>query len=180
MPDGAERCPVTSGAGRPRGGARGDGSPNDPDGAWARRGRQARFGYKLHLGVDGGSELVRRALLTPADVNETEVANALIAGDEAAVYGDVAYGTQARGIEDHLIRRPSKHHLRLSPAARRRHARIERVRRSVEPVSGTLKRSYGTQQVRYRGLSRNVTEMWFKLLAYNLRRADRLLADAPA
>jgi len=34
--------------------------------------------------------------------------------------------------------------------------------------------------VRYRGLARNTTEMWFKLLAYNLRRADRLLADAPA
>ena len=172
---------------RPRGGATGDGSPTDPDAAWARRGRQARFGYKLHLGVDAGSELVRRAELTPANVNETEVADALIAGDEAAVYGDAAYGTharsarlRARGIEDHLMRRPSQHHPRLSPAARRRHARIERVRRPVEHVFGTLKRSYGYQRVRYRGLARNATEMWFKLLAYNLRRADRLLADAAA
>ena len=111
----------------------------------------------------------------------------MIAGDEAAVYGDAAYGTHARsarlralGIEDHLMRRPSKHHPRLSPAARRRHARIERVRRPVEHVFGTLKRSYGYQRVRYRGLARNATEMWFKLLAYNLRRADRLLSDAPA
>lgn len=30
--------------------------------------------------------------------------------------------------------------------------------------------------VRYRGLARNATTMWFMLLAYNLRRADRLLA----
>ena len=30
------------------------------------------------------------------------------------------------------------------------------------------------------GLARNTTEMWFKVLAYNLRRADRLLTDAPA
>ena len=79
---------------RPRGGdaAR----PKDPDAAWARRGPQARFGYKLHLGVDADSELVRRAVLTPANVNETEVADALIVGDETAVYGDAAYGTQAR------------------------------------------------------------------------------------
>ena len=172
---------------RPKGSPTGAGSPRDPDAAWARRGRQARFGYKVHLGVDADSELVRRAALTPANVNETEVADRLIAGDEAAVYGDAAYGTHARsarlrrlGIQDQLMRRPSKHHPRLSPAARRRHARIERVRRPVEHVFGTLKRSYGYQRVRYRGLARNTTELWFKLLAYNLRRADRLLADAPA
>ena len=172
---------------RPKGGPTGAGSPRDPDAAWARRGRQARFGYKVHLGVDADSELVRRAELTPANVNETQVADGLIAGDEAAVYGDAAYGTQARsarlrarGIQDQLMRRPSKHHPRLSPAARRRHARIERVRRPVEHVFGTLKRSYGYQRVRYRGLARNTTELWFKLLAYNLRRADRLLSDAPA
>ena len=172
---------------RPKGGSTGAGSPRDPDAAWARRGRQARFGYKLHLGVDADSELVRRAELTPANVNETEVADGLIAGDEAAVYGDAAYGTHARsarlralGIQDRLMRRPSKHHPRLSLAARRRHARIERVRRPLEHVFGTLKRSYGYQRVRYRGLARNATEMWFKLLAYNLRRADRLLSAAPA
>ena len=158
------------------------GSPRDPDAAWARRGPHARFGYKLHLGVDADSELIRRAMLTPANVNETEVAG-LIAGDEGAVYGDAAYGTHARstrlralGIADRLMRRPNKHHPRLGPTARRRHARIEQVRRPVEHVFGTLKRSYGYQRVRYRGLARNTTEMWFKLLAYNLRRADRLLA----
>ena len=172
---------------RPKGGATGAGSPRDPDAAWARRGPQARFGYKLHLGVDADSELVRRAVLTPANVNETQVADQLIAGDERAVYGDAAYGTHARsarlrdlGIKDRLMRRPSKHHPRLSPAARRRHARIEQVRRPVEHVFGTLKRTYGYQRVRYRGLARNATAMWFMLLAYNLRRADRLLAGTAA
>ena len=172
---------------RPRGGGAGAGSPRDPDAAWARRGRQARFGYKLHLGVDADSELVRRAVLTPANVNETTVADGLIAGDEGAVYGAAAYGTHARsarlralGIADRLMRRPTKHQPRLGPTARRRHARIEPVRRPVEHVFGTLKRSYGYQRVRYRGLARNTTEMWFKLLAYNLRRADRVLAGAPA
>ena len=67
---------------RPQGGATGAGSPRDPDAAWARRGPQARFGYKLHLGVDADSELVRRAVLTPANVNETTVADGLIAGDD--------------------------------------------------------------------------------------------------
>ena len=63
-------------------------------GTWTRPGPgggpQARFGYKLHLGVDADSELIRRAVLTPANVNETTVADGLIAGDEGAVYGDAA------------------------------------------------------------------------------------------
>ena len=105
---------------RPKGGATGAGSPRDLDAAWARRGPQARFGYKLHLGVDADSELIRRAVLTPANVNETTVADGLIAGDEGAVYGDAAYGTHARsarlrvlGIQDRLMRRD----LQTSPPA---------------------------------------------------------------
>lgn len=78
-----------------RGGVTGGSRPRDPDAAWARRGPHARFGYKLHLGVDADSELVRRAVLTPANLNETQVADGLIAGGDAAVYGDAAYGTHA-------------------------------------------------------------------------------------
>ena len=43
---------------RPRDGATGEGSPRDPDAAWG-RGPHTCFGYKLHLGVDADSELVR-------------------------------------------------------------------------------------------------------------------------
>ena len=42
---------------------------------------------------------------------------------------------------------------------------------------GTLKRSYCYQRVRYRGVKRNALEMWFKLMAYNLRRADKILQE---
>ena len=48
------------------------------------------------------------------------------------------------------------------------------------PWFGTVHRSYGSQRVRYRGLARPTTELWFKLLADNLRRADRVLAGPTA
>ncbi len=44
----------------------------------------------------------------------------------------------------------------------------------VEKIFGTLKRSYGYSRVRYRSLERNAVETWFKLMAYNLRKAPRL------
>src|SRR3712207_6092202 len=63
-------------------------NPQDPQADWTRKGGQSHFGYKAHVAVDAGSGLIRRALLTPARINESLVADALICGDEGAVYGE--------------------------------------------------------------------------------------------
>ena len=54
-------------------------------------------GYKAHVGVDQDSGLVRRVVVTPANVNDTEVADELVMGDEAALYADKAYDKRAPG-----------------------------------------------------------------------------------
>ena len=51
---------------------------------------------------------------------------------------------------------------------------ISPVRSAVEKVFGTLKRSYRYHRVRYQGLEWNAIEMWFKVMAYNLIRSDRI------
>lgn len=74
---------------RQKGGGR---SEADPDAAWVKRpDGQARFGYKLHVAVDYGSGLVRRAEVTPANVADVEIGHHLVMGDERAVYADKAY-----------------------------------------------------------------------------------------
>ncbi len=85
----AQSAPPASNASKPS---------RDPDAAWTKREgtSKAHFGYKAHLAVDQGSLLVRGALLTPANVNDTEPADALIQGDERAVYADKAYDSHAR------------------------------------------------------------------------------------
>lgn len=162
-------------------------STTDPDAVWTRKGRSARFGYKAHLGVDGKSGLIRKAALTGANVNESEVADQLVSGDEAAVYADKAYESKVRrallrecGIKDRIMHRSHKNQRALPHWQARRNALIARARAPVEKVFGTLKRSYGYRQVRYMGIERNATELWFKCMAYNLRRAARLrYFDAP-
>ncbi|GAA3251574.1 hypothetical protein GCM10020258_07500 [Sphingomonas yabuuchiae] len=56
-------------------------APVDGDAAnTARKGRPGgHFGYKLHIGVDHGSRLIRRLVLTPANVNDTVPADDLVA-----------------------------------------------------------------------------------------------------
>lgn len=163
----------------------GAGSATDPDATWTRKGGRAAFGYKAHLGVDAGSGLIRRAVLTPAHVNESEVADTLISGDEGAVYADKAYESKARrarlrgqGINDRIMHRSHKSQRGLPYWQQRRNALIAPRRAPVEQVFGTLKRSYGYRTVRYLGLARNALELWVKCLAYNLRRASRLQALA--
>ena len=158
-------------------------SATDPDADWGFTGgkRQSLFGYKVHIGVDEGTGLVRKAVLTPAKVNESEVADELISGDEGAVYGDRAYESRERrkrlksqGINDRIMHRSHKNQKGLPHWQKRRNELISPIRKKVEKVFGTLKRSYGYSRVRYRGLERNGVEMWFKMMAYNLRRWMKL------
>ena len=167
------RPPLAEGRGAP--------SRTDPEAAWTRRGARSHFGYKVHLGVDADTGVVRRAVLTPANVAESDVADTLVSGDERAVYADKAYEStrrrqwlRAQGINDRIMHRSHKNQPALPDWQQQRNALIAPRRALVEKVFGTLKRSYGYQRVRYRGLGRNTVELWFKLMAYNLRKADTL------
>ena len=152
---------------------------HDGEAAWTRRGGSGKkhFGYKAHIAVDQGSGLVRDAILTPANVNDTEMADGLIQGDERAVYADKAYDTHARsarlkaaGIKNRIMRRGNKHHA-LTPRQRRRNKLIGKVRSAVETIFAILKRSYGYRRVRYFRLARNATQLALLCTALNLRRA---------
>src|SRR5918996_599116 len=74
----------------------GEVSAHDPAAGFTRRGQRSFFGYKAHLAVDQGSDLIRRAVLTSADIGDSIAADALIIGDEAAVLADKAYDAEAR------------------------------------------------------------------------------------
>lgn len=147
---------------------------------FAKRRGKAFFGFKAHLAVDQGSGLVRRARLTPANVNESVVADALPIGDEAAVYADKGYDSAARrallaarGVADGIMRRGHPRRP-LTPAETARNRALVPIRCAIERVFGTLKRSYGWTRVRYRGLARNAAHLDLLCLALNLRRVDVL------
>jgi IS5 family transposase len=157
-----------------------DAAAADSDAGFAKRAGKSgsTYGFKAHVAVDEGSQLVRTALLTPANVNETVVADALIQGDEGAVYADAAYDTharrallKARAIKDRIMHRPNKHHPVLPPGQRRRNRVISRIRARVETIFAILKRHYGYVRVRYIGLVKNQSHLHLLCIALNLRRA---------
>ncbi len=159
-------------------------SDKDPDAGFTKRqGQEDFFGYKAHIGVDLGSDLVRTAVLTSANINESTVADALICGDEKAVYADKAYESKERrrrlkeaGIKDRIMHRRHKHQKDGLPRLQKmRNRLITPIRANVERLFGLMKRSYGYRQVRYRGLVRNQAQLHLMCIAINLRRAETLL-----
>ena len=156
----------------------------DPDAAFAKQGRKTVYGYKAHLAVDQRSGLIRRAILTPANVHDTRPADHLVMGDEHAVYADKAYATHARraalkgrGIKDRIMHRPDKYHPQLPYWQARRNGLIRVIRATIERTFGTFKRGYGYACVRYFALAPNAVELQLKCIAFNLR---RMVALAPA
>ena len=68
-------------------------SERDPEAGWTKKNGKSHFGYKAHVAVDEGSEIIRTAILTSADLHDSQPAAHLIRGDEHAVYGDKAYAS---------------------------------------------------------------------------------------
>ena len=155
----------------------------DPDADWTRKEGRSYFGYKAHIAVDEGSGLIRRAELTSARISDSEKAEELVCGDERAVYADRGYESKERrkrlkaaGIKDRIMHRNHKHRPALPHWQAVRNRLIAPIRAAVERVFGTFKRGYGYRRVRYTRLDANRLHLRFLCIAFNLRRAEALLA----
>jgi hypothetical protein len=80
----SERDPQAGPSMSPDIGSCGDGA-SASCGCWTKKNGRSRFGYKAHAAVDEGSGLVRKAVMTPADVHDSVPADGLVQGDEEAV-----------------------------------------------------------------------------------------------
>ena len=135
------------------------------------------FGYKAHVAVDQGSGLIRKAILTPANVSDRTPATDLILGDEATLYADKGYDgwwfrdrLQDAGVKDGVMHSAYRNRP-LTEKQKRRNRDKSTVRSNVERCFAVMKRWYGYRRVRYRSLTRNALQLQLMCIAINLRRA---------
>ena len=153
-------------------------SPADPEADFGRGGLRSGFvfGYKLHAAVDQGSRLIRRLALTPASRQEVSIAPNLLEPGDGRVFADRGYDSQklrdllaALGLGDGLMRR-ARSNRPLPEADAARNLEIIPLRRPVEAVFGTLKRTYRLARMTAFSQARNRTNLNLAAFAYNLRR----------
>ena len=159
----------------------GEVSKVDPEATFTRKHGKTYFGYKMHIGVDQGSGLIRRLLTTTAAVHDSLAFKGLICGDEDAAYGDKAYGSKAHrewlkqlGIKDQLMHKAAKN-TPLKSWQVWFNKVVSGPRSQVEQAFGVFKRSWGLTRARYRGEARNAAHFLILATAYNLRRALSLV-----
>ena len=158
----------------------------DPEMHQARKGNQWYFGMKAHIGVDAQSGLVHTVAGTAANVNDLNMAGALLHGDEEAAFGDAGYQgvhkrQEAQGPTWHVAMRPGKRR-KLNPfiepdfVAERVEKMKASIRAKVEHPFRVIKRQFGFTKVRYRGLAKNTAQLVTLFALSNLWLARRALA----
>jgi len=157
-------------------------APVDPDARWGGKEDHLIYGYKGHIGLDEGSELIRQAKFTPANEHDGGSFEALVSGDEAVVYADKAYASQDRsdwlrdrGIEDGILFKAARGR-DLTAIQKLINQELTAIRRNVEHVFGTMKRIYSWRRSRYFNLERNRCSFFVLCSAYNLKRTIKLQA----
>jgi IS5 family transposase len=158
---------------------RSGGAP-DGDARYAKKHGKSYYGYKAHISADGDNQLVCRALITPANVDDSRVFEPLLEGQPRAVYADRMYDSAvnraalaAHGSANGIMRKGG-YKRPVSATEQARNVRKNRRRRQVERIFGHWKRCQGYRIVRYLGLVKNQLELTLKAVTCNLRRLATL------
>lgn len=155
----------------------------DPQASWAvKNGKAIAHGFKAHIAVDAGSEIVRAIETTTGSTHDSTPADRLIEQAPAkAVYADAAYceaerrkKLRSQGIVPRIRFNPRSGEL----TSRQRALNIQwaKVRAAVEHVFGDWKERRSLGRCRYVGLKKNALHFTLLAMAHNLRRWSVLAA----
>jgi IS5 family transposase len=117
-----------------------------------RKGNQWYFGLKAHIGVDSKEGVVHSVCTSAASVADKQMLPDLLHGEERKVWGDGGYQGQTDSIHQ------AAPHAQDMPVAGR----------SSKHVFRLLKRVFGFDKVRYRGIAKNHNRLCARFALVNL------------
>lgn len=134
----------------------------DPEMRQAKKGGSWHFGMKFHIGTDRRG-LVHSLTATHAAESDIKQLPNLLHGEETVIYGDQAYWKQedreafeARGVRYRVNRRAPGGNKNLSHRWRMINRARSRTRACCEHPFRVVKRLWGFDRVRYRGIAKNL------------------------
>lgn len=153
----------------------------DPEMRQTKKGNQWYFGMKGHIGVDSKTKLIHSAVVTPANVHDSQPLPSLLHGAETRVWGDSAYIGQKQAIRqvapkarDFTNRRGTRSH-DLTEEEQMTNRRKSSVRAKVEHPFFIIKRLFGFAKVCYRGMAKNGNRFFVACALANLFVVRKLL-----
>ena len=158
----------------------GDNAPKSPqqdgDATATKKGKKGYFGYKGHIGVDQGSDIIRRVRFTTASVHDSTERATLLSGDERAIFGDKGYADdtlkrecRSKGMYYGVLDKGRRGRPLLSTRQKKRNKQKNRIRSAVERPFAHFKHLMGYVRVRYVNLERNALHFTFLCMIENIR-----------
>jgi IS5 family transposase len=160
----------------------------DPDAHWITKGKTSTYGYKAHAVVDSNG-IVESLSVTSANVHDTVMFPDLI--DKAplsegdTVYADKGYHSEKnkeilkqRKLVDKIMHKRKRNEPDNAQQTERNKL-ISQRRYVVERTFGSLKRSYGWSRSRYLGLLKTTFYLQMRCLAFNIKRALKVISLSP-
>jgi IS5 family transposase len=158
----------------------------DPEMHQTKKGNQWYFGMKVHIGVDTDNGLIHSVETTAANVHDLTPAAELLHGDETVVYADAGYQgiekreeMQGKGIGFRVAMRPGKRRALPDSPEGRLDDLIEtakaHIRAKGEHPFRVIKKQFGFQKTRFRGMVKNRCKVNVLAALANLFMARHLL-----
>src|ERR1700677_2305065 len=153
----------------------------DPEMHQTAKGKQWYFGMKARIGVDSRHKLIHTILASAANVVDAPALPHLLHGKETCVWGDQAYQGHTETIRAAAPRardctnRRYRWSQRVDAAIKAKNRHKSSVRSKGEHTIGVIKRVFGFQKVRYRGLAKNLHRLEVTAALVNLFMVKRLL-----
>ena len=133
----------------------------DPERHQTKKGNQWYFGLKAHIGVDSKEGTVHSVATTAASVADKHMLPELLHGEERKVWGDGGYQGQTEAIKEaaphaqDMTCKRTKFKNYVDELQRKKNRIKSSVRAKVEHVFRILKRIFGFDKARYRGIAKN-------------------------
>jgi transposase, IS5 family len=158
----------------------------DPAMHQTRKGKQWYFGLKAHIGVDSKEGTVHSVCTSAANVSDVHMLPDLLHGEERKVWGDGGYQGQTKAIQQaapkaqDMTCKRTKFKNYVDEVAKKKNTTKSKVRAKVEHVFRILKRVFGFDKVRYRGIAKNHHRLCANFALINLYLHRKRLARLTA
>ena len=146
----------------------------DPEMHQTKKGNQWYFGLKAHIGVDSKEGHVHSMCTSAASVSDVHMLPDLLHGEERKVWGDGGYQGQTEAIREvapkaqDMTCKRAKFKDYVDELQKKKNTTKSKVRAKVEHVFRILKRVFGFDKVRYRGIAKNHNRLCANFALVNL------------
>jgi len=157
----------------------------DEDASSTKKGSTWYRGYKAHMGLDYGSNLIADIVTTTAKVADTIVFDLLLPAYAKVVVADKGYYSQERkrqlrkqGIFCGILDKASRGK-KLSASQKKRNKKLSSVRAYVEHPFNAIKNWFKFRKTRYVGIVKNTAQIFMLATLYNLHKVRKTLEPEP-